>query len=179
MSKSKNIWMSIWLLALIMLASGCTKCVKFDPVPLGTEWGTPAGHSSGDVVHAEDNIKVSVYDFYWSATRTHLGKARVGRTFVCTGGHAINTNNINLEFDFTFSEQIEVTLGVTNKKIRDLTPGGIIEIPLTIMGKKLGEAIAKVQYTYSDAKNQIHKRKGKVTLEVIRTKVKKKEDKED
>ncbi|MHA1917234.1 MAG: hypothetical protein ACTSUV_02845 [Candidatus Ranarchaeia archaeon] len=81
----------------------------------------------------------------------------------------------NLEFDFSFSEEIEVTLGVTNKKISDLKPSGILEIPLTIMGKKLGEYSAEVKYSYSDAKNQRHSKKGKVTLEVIRTKVKKKE----
>ena len=101
MFKSKRIWMSIWLLALIILASGCTKCVKFNTLPVGTEWGTPAGHSSGDVVHAEEGIEVSVHDFYWSATRTHLGKTRVGTSFTGSGGLAINTNNINLEFDFT------------------------------------------------------------------------------
>jgi hypothetical protein len=84
-----------------MLASGCTKCVKFNTVPTGTEWGTPAGHSNGDVVHAEEGIEVSVNDFYWTATQTTFRKTRVGTTFMSSGGQAINTNNINLEFDFT------------------------------------------------------------------------------
>lgn len=93
--------MLVFLLPLFLLVAGCTKCVKFNTVPQTAEWGTPAGHVDGDIVHTEDSINVAVKEFYWSATSTHFGRTKVRPSFTVSGEQSINTNNINLEFDFT------------------------------------------------------------------------------
>jgi hypothetical protein len=100
MTQSKMVWTSVLLLVLLFLASGCTKCVKFNAVPPDAQWGSPAGHSSGDVVHTEDGIVVSVEDFFWSSSTTYFGSTRVRPSFTVAGEQSINTNNINLGFDF-------------------------------------------------------------------------------
>jgi hypothetical protein len=98
---SKKLVLAVMALPVFLLVAGCTKCVKFNTVPPDTRWGTPAGHSAGDIVHTEDNIDVAVQEFYWSATTTHFGSTRVRPSFTVAGEQSINTNNINLEFDFT------------------------------------------------------------------------------
>jgi hypothetical protein len=166
MLKSKRVWMWIWFLALIILASGCTKCVKFDTVPTGTEWGTPAGHSSGDVVHAEEGIEVSVHNFYWTATRTHLGRTRVAPSFTGSGGQAINTNNINLEFDFTdlFFTPDKVVLifrdtgGSENISVNDST---------VLIGELASGSTSGVSWTVTDSPEPTnpHNRVGTLTID--------------
>ena len=99
--KSRRVMLSVFFLPFFLLVAGCTKCVKFNAVPPTAEWGTPAGHSSGDIVHTEDSITVAVQEFYWSATTTHFGRTKVRPSFTVSGEQSINTNNINLEFDFT------------------------------------------------------------------------------
>lgn len=101
MLRSNKMWLAAVILPLFLLVSGCTRCVKFNSVAPTARWGTPAGHSSGDVVHTEDGIPVAVQEFYWSATTTHFGSTRVRPSFTVSGEQSINTNNINLEFDFT------------------------------------------------------------------------------
>lgn len=97
--KSKKICLFVFFLTLTVLVSGCTKCVKFNTISPSTKWGTPAGHSSGDVVYTEDDIDVSVHNF--GTTGSSLGETRVGPSFITSGEQAINTRAINLGFDFT------------------------------------------------------------------------------
>jgi hypothetical protein len=97
--KNKEIWLSVFFLTLTVLVNGCTKCVKFNSISPSTKWGTPAGHSSGDVVYTEDDIDVSVHDF--GTTGSSLGETRVGPSFMTSGEQAINTRAINLGFDFS------------------------------------------------------------------------------
>ncbi|MEE4266003.1 MAG: hypothetical protein V2I56_25170, partial [Desulfobacteraceae bacterium] len=99
--RSNRMFWAALVLPLFLLIGGCTKCVKFNAVPPATVWGAPAGNSPGDVVHTEDSIPVAVQEFYWSATTTHFGSTRVKPSFTVAGEQSINTNNINLEFDFT------------------------------------------------------------------------------
>lgn len=108
--KSRRILLSALILPFLMVMVGCTKCVKFNTVPPTTQWGTPAGHAAGALVHTEDGINVTVEEFYWSATTTHFGSTRVKPSFTVSGEQSINTNNINLEFDFT-------TLSFTPNKV--------------------------------------------------------------
>ena len=95
--------MSSWkgTVALVLggwLLGGCATsgCVTFDGLALGTQWGTPAGHSPGTVVHSEDSIDVSVQNFASGA----FNHARVDPAFMGPG-NSVRTNNICLEFDFS------------------------------------------------------------------------------
>lgn len=79
-------------------------CVDFGPPPAaGTRYGNPAGNVSGDVVLlTPDGIKMAVYEFRWIGTGGTFNQARIEMPPRPIGtGQTINTNNINLEFDFT------------------------------------------------------------------------------
>jgi hypothetical protein len=162
---SKGIWMSALLLVFLVMASGCTKCVTFNTVPPTTQWGTPAGQSSGDVVHTEDGIVVSVEDFYWSATTTHFGSTRVRPSFTVTGEQSINTNNINLGFDFT-------NLSFTPNKVEVIfrDTGGFENISVNgspvVRGELSSGSAAGVNWTVSDTPEPANpnNRFGTVTL---------------
>lgn len=97
--KGKNILLLVLLLTLMILVNGCTKCVKFNTIPPSTRWGSPAGHTSGDVVYNENGIGVSVHNF--GTVGSSFGETRIGPSFVTSGEQAINTRVINLGFDFT------------------------------------------------------------------------------
>ena len=92
-------WLSICLVALSMAQSGCTACVKFDSLPTGTEWGTPAGHASGDLVHEEQGIKVYVQTHEYT-TGVAFVRAYSDAPFNGPLGHSMRIDNINLLFDF-------------------------------------------------------------------------------
>lgn len=81
--------------------SGARKvCVTFEPpLTVGTEYGAPAGQSSGDTIFTANSITVSVYDFVSSGGGNTLGVARIDAA-PSGSGQSIRTNNINLEFDF-------------------------------------------------------------------------------
>jgi hypothetical protein len=86
-------------------------------------------------------------------------------------GDAVVTN---LNFDFSFSPEIEVTLGSPKKRVRDLLPGNTLEFPITVIGKKTSEGTVSVEYSFVDAKNVTHKKKGKVKLSIEKkTRIKK------
>jgi hypothetical protein len=78
-------------------------------------------------------------------------------------GDAVVTD---LAFQFSFSPEIEVTLGSPTKRVRDLLPGNSLEFPITVIGKKTGEGTVSVEYAFVDAKNVTHKKKGKVKLSI-------------
>ena len=74
-------------------------CVGFEaPLALGTQYGTPAGQNSGDVIFTTNGIPVSVHDFSFSGG----GTFNVASVDVAPfgSGQSMRTNNINLEFDF-------------------------------------------------------------------------------
>lgn len=81
----------------------CQVCVDFEPpLAIGTEYGTPAGNQSGDVVFTTNAVKVSVYDFDFVGGGGTFNVARIEAAPVPFGsGQSIRTNNINLEFDFS------------------------------------------------------------------------------
>ena len=82
--------------------AGQEVCVDFElPLTVGTQYGAPAGHSPGDVVFTSSGIPVSVHDFN-SAGGVTFDVATIALAPVPFGaGQSINTNNLNLEFDFT------------------------------------------------------------------------------
>lgn len=75
-------------------------CVDFEaPLRVGTQYGTPAGHSSGDVVFTSNGIPVSVFDFDFVGGGGTFGSAEVD-TAPFGSGQNMRTNNIDLEFDY-------------------------------------------------------------------------------
>ncbi|NOY39406.1 MAG: hypothetical protein GXO95_04045 [Nitrospirae bacterium] len=79
-------------------------CIDFGPPPpAGTLYGSPAGNVPGDVVMVAPNgIEMFVYDFRWMGGGGTFNLARVEMPPVPFGtGQTINTNNLNLEFDFS------------------------------------------------------------------------------
>jgi hypothetical protein len=78
-------------------------CVDFEPpLAVGTEYGAPAGHSSGDVVFTTNGVPVSVHGFSFPGSGGAFGVARIELAPVPFGsGQSIRTSNINLEFDFS------------------------------------------------------------------------------
>jgi hypothetical protein len=91
---------------------GASTCIDFEaPLAVGTEYGAPAGHASGDVVFTEAGIPVAVFDFSWTATTGTFNVAHVEAAPAGFGsGQVMRINNINLEFDFT-------TLGFTPSRV--------------------------------------------------------------
>jgi hypothetical protein len=78
------------------------RCVTFEPPPLGTEYGTPAGHSPGDQIFVENGIRVMVTDFRWPSGGTFNGAdVRAVTPDFGVDAQFLWMNNINLEFDFT------------------------------------------------------------------------------
>jgi hypothetical protein len=82
---------------------------------------------------------------------------------VINAGDSVVTD---LDFQFSFSPEIEVTLGSPNKRFPDLLPSNSLEFSLTVMGKKTGEGTISVKYSFIDAKNVTHKKKGKVKISI-------------
>ena len=78
-------------------------CVDFEPpLALGTQYGAPAGHAPGTVVFTSNGIPVSVYDFFFVGGGSTFNFAEIDAApFPFSPGQSINTNNINLEFDFS------------------------------------------------------------------------------
>ena len=78
-------------------------CIDFElPLTVGTQYGAPAGHNPGDVVFTASGIPVSVHDFNFSGGGGTFNVATISLAPVPFGAsQSMNTNNINLEFDFS------------------------------------------------------------------------------
>jgi len=99
---------------IIVLAIGLTwiagsasraALVDFELEPLGTLYGTPAGHSPGDVVFFQNNVqKVTLKDFTLGPfTGFNFAEIAVPpKSFFSSNlTQALTINNINIEFDLT------------------------------------------------------------------------------
>lgn len=93
-----------------MVMAGCppkpaaTVCVDFEsPLASGTQYGTPVGQSSGDVVFTTTNgITVKVFDFLYTGGGGTFNLAKIDAAPVTFGsGQSIRMNNTNVEFDFS------------------------------------------------------------------------------
>ena len=78
-------------------------CVDFEsPLTVGTQYGAPVGNVPGDLVFSANNISVLVFDFLFVGGGGTFNVATVEPATPSFGtGQIINTNNINLEFDFS------------------------------------------------------------------------------
>ncbi len=79
------------------------RCVTFETPAIGTEYGTPAGQSPGDLALVANGIRVTVENFLWTNGGGAFGSARVVASSPAFGVDAqyLGVNNINVEFDFT------------------------------------------------------------------------------
>lgn len=96
---------------LIIMLVGCPPwippkpsvvCIDFEPpLTVGTQYGAPAGHNSGDVVFTTNGIPVSVHKFNFIGAGGTFNVAFISASVPLGQGQSIRMNNINLEFDFT------------------------------------------------------------------------------
>lgn len=88
-------------------------CVDFEPpLTVGTQYGAPAGHHSGDVIFTTNGIPVSVHDFNLLGGGGTFNVADIEAAPVLFGmGQVMHTSGINLEFDFS-------SIGFTSQEVR-------------------------------------------------------------
>jgi hypothetical protein len=79
------------------------RCLDFEaPLTVGTQFGAPTGHQSGDVVFTTNNIPVSVHDCVFVGGGGTFNVALIDVAPVPFGsGQSLRTNNINVKFDFS------------------------------------------------------------------------------
>ena len=91
-------------LALMVAACGQTTCVTFDPLAVGTIYGSTAGNVPGDLIFTENTVPVHVVDFQ-SPSGPAFYQCVVEPAAALAppfgSGNIMNTNNIALEFIFT------------------------------------------------------------------------------
>ncbi|MCP4251130.1 MAG: PEP-CTERM sorting domain-containing protein [bacterium] len=107
--------------------------VDFESPPVGTVYGSPAGHSPGDVVLTEDGIDMSVESFF-QGTYTGFNNAEVGGwTAPAFPTTPLTINNISVKFHLSGLGVNHVTLeyadhgGPENIAVNG---GTIYEVPL-------------------------------------------------
>lgn len=96
-------------LAFSVFVSTRTMAVDFETEPLGTEYGTPAGDSPGDLVFSQDGVNMTVENFTSGAftgfnVATITGQPGPPTSFFpasVNSTQALTLNNINGRFDFT------------------------------------------------------------------------------
>ncbi|MFQ5864742.1 MAG: FlgD immunoglobulin-like domain containing protein [bacterium] len=77
-------------------------CVDFQSLVLGTQYGNPVGNAPGQVIFTENGIPVSVENFDFVGGGGTFNFCQVDAAFSGFGaGNTMQTNNINLKFDFT------------------------------------------------------------------------------
>ncbi len=85
-------------------AGGGYACVDFGPPPAaGSQYGNPAGHTSGTVVLlAANGTEMSVHNFRWAGGGGTFSSGRIEMPPVPFGsGQTLRSNNLNFEFNFT------------------------------------------------------------------------------
>lgn len=72
-------------------------------VPAGTSFGTPAGHTPGQVVLTENGIKVSVETFYFTGGGSTFNHAEIYPPGVpgLPDGNTLGINNLSFKLDFS------------------------------------------------------------------------------
>ena len=85
------------VLFLSFFVTGCSKCLDFEGEPVGTQFAV--GQSFTD-----NGVAVDVEQFQWSnGTWSTSGRAEIKGTNLANGtGNEINTNNVNLKFNFNY-----------------------------------------------------------------------------
>lgn len=129
--------------------SACEACFTFDaPLPIGTQYGSSVGTTSGSVVLASNGITLAVEDFYYSYSPLawNFGVVTVNAPSSSFGtDQVLGVNNINVAFDFSGLPALpsEVRLefqdigGVENLSVNGDSPyyiGSLEAAPTTIGG---------------------------------------------
>ena len=125
---------SISAFAQCSLESG-RKCVNFESVPLGTQFDSASGYSSGDDIFVENCIPVSIYNIQFSTTSVGFEYCRIDNDLTGFGdGNTMKYNNVNLLFDF---ESLGYEADEVSFEIADL--GGIENISVNDTPVFIGE----------------------------------------
>ncbi|MFQ6113614.1 MAG: FlgD immunoglobulin-like domain containing protein [bacterium] len=101
--KRKHLATAFILIMILLPALGlCQTCVDFQSLVLGTQYGTPVGNTPGQIIFTENGIPVSVDNFNFVTGGVTFNLCQVDPAFAGFGtGNTMQTNNINLFFDFT------------------------------------------------------------------------------
>ena len=75
-----------------------------------------------------------------------------------------NSNLYNLNFEFSFSQNIETRLGSTQKRVNSLGPNEVLRLPLTIFAVSGSTATVSAKYQFEDTQSQLQTRNGEVQL---------------
>jgi len=70
------------------------------PLAVGTQYGTPAGQSDGDVIFTSSGVVVTIHDFVFIGGGGTFGLAQVDLAPALNSTQSMRTNNVNLGFDF-------------------------------------------------------------------------------
>lgn len=124
-----------------LAAAGTAAVMTFDSEPLGKQYGTPAGHLPGDLVLVEDNIQMSMFDFFWfpAGTGSDYNFAEIvapPSPLAVNASQALNTNNINAVFDFSALGPVKVA------SVEFVELGGNVNFEINTIG---GTSLQNVQ----------------------------------
>jgi hypothetical protein len=110
--KSESVFITLWLAFSILLlqSSGITQpCVLFDGSAgsPGTQYGSPSGHTTGNLILSEEGINVYLLNFYPLTGPPLFDYCEVDQPFAGFGfGKTMRINDICLEFYFGFLSTI-------------------------------------------------------------------------
>jgi hypothetical protein len=85
------------------VAVAAPACVKFGPMPpVGTQWGAPAGHVPGSLVHTEATINVTTHNFFHPGGGFSFDRVRLEPALAVGIGSGNVAHFINLSLRFNF-----------------------------------------------------------------------------
>lgn len=127
------------LAALAASAQAQPACVTLEPpLALGTTYGAPAGHVSGDLAFTSAGIPVHVFNFRLINGLPAFNRAYIDNApFPFGSGQSIRSNNINLFFDFS-----RLPFRVSRVKLAFLDLGGYENLSINGSPIHVGELTA-------------------------------------
>ncbi len=101
----KTLTLLLALFTGVTLTAQPTDCLSFENLTVGTQYGAPAGQSSGDIIYSEFGVNVRAEAFSPFVGQPEFGSATVGAaenfTFALAAGNILHTQGLNLRFDFS------------------------------------------------------------------------------
>ena len=96
-----------------LAAAGTAAVMTFDAEPLGKQYGAPVADPPGVPVLVENNIQMSMFDFFWfpAGTGSDYNFAEIVAPpdpLAVNASQALNTNNISAVFDFSALGPVKV-----------------------------------------------------------------------
>jgi hypothetical protein len=123
-----------------LAAAGTAAVMTFDSEPLGKQYGAPVGDPPGVPVLVENNIQMSMFDFFWfpgpGSTYNFAEIVAPPSPLAVNASKALNTNNINAVFDFSALGPVKVA------SVEFVELGGNVNFEINTIG---GTSLQNVQ----------------------------------